>query len=112
MAVNDDGRPAETHFEVLQYFNDFTHVECRLITGRTHQIRVHLQYINHPIVGDDTYNRQKTKLIPYQALFAKTLGFIHPTTEKYKEFSIARPKAIEDVLSYLHTNSNLAEKFE
>src|SRR5699024_1995739 len=82
MAVVPSGKKAETHFRVLTKYRQHTHVECELKTGRTHQIRVHLKYMNHPIVGDEVYCRKKTNLIKGQALFAKQLGFIHPHSLK------------------------------
>lgn len=98
MAVVSSGKDAETHFNVLERMNGYTHVECSLITGRTHQIRVHMQYINHPIVGDILYSPFKTDLIQHQALFAKTLGFVHPRKEEYVEFSVERPQDFENLL--------------
>src|SRR5699024_6798115 len=77
MAVVDDGKFAETHFRVIKHYQEYTHVECELKTGRTHQIRVHMKYINHPVVGDSLYVRKKSKLINSQALFAKRLANIH-----------------------------------
>jgi len=90
-AVVDDGKYAETRFHVLGRGAQHTHLACQLMTGRTHQIRVHLKYINHPIVGDPLYSRKQTKDIKEQALFAKTLGFIHPQSKEYMEFTIEAP---------------------
>lgn len=105
MAVVDDGKEAETRFTVLNRCNDYTHVQCELITGRTHQIRIHMKYMNHPIVGDPIYSRKKTTDINYQALFAKTLGFIHPKTEKHVQFSIERPPEFVNLLKQYHLKS-------
>lgn len=101
MTVTDTGKFAETHFRVLQHYNGYTHVECKLITGRTHQIRVHFQYINHPIFGDPLYNRKKTDVIGHQALFAKTLCFKHPLTHEKLTFTIDQPEAFKKVLAYI-----------
>src|SRR5699024_3113893 len=92
------GKEAETRFQVLGRSHQHTHVACQLITGRTHQIRVHMKYMNHPIVGDSVYSRKKTTDIKEQALFAKTLGFIHPRTNEYMEFSIEQPDDFKNLL--------------
>src|SRR5699024_12414705 len=81
MAVVQDGKFAETHFRVIKHYQEYTHVECELKTGRTHQIRDHMKYINHPVVGDSLYDRKKSTLINRQALFAKSRHFIHPLTQ-------------------------------
>lgn len=98
MAVVDEGKEAETRFTVLNRTDKYTHVQCELVTGRTHQIRIHMKYINHPIVGDPIYSRKKTTDIKHQALFAKTLGFIHPKTEQYVQFSVEQPPAFATLL--------------
>ncbi len=89
---------AVTHYKVLERFGNFTLVECRLETGRTHQIRVHMAHIKHPLLGDDVYGPSKQ---PYklqgQALHAKILGFIHPTTKEYVEFESELPEYFEDL---------------
>ncbi len=92
MAVNTrNGRRAVTHFRVLERLNSATLLELRLETGRTHQIRVHMSYIGHPLIGDTVYGRKKQKYgFEGQALHARLLGFIHPGTGKYVEF-IAEP---------------------
>lgn len=105
MAVVSGGKEAETRFQVLERFFDYTHVECQLITGRTHQIRVHLNYIKHPIVGDELYSHKKSKLIEHQALFAKTLGFIHPHTKTYVEFSVNQPDDFKKLLQICRSNA-------
>lgn len=105
MAVVDDGKEAETRFTVLGRSNEYTHVQCELITGRTHQIRIHMKYMNHPIVGDPIYSRKKTTDIQHQALFAKTLGFIHPETEQYVEFSVEQPQEFVNLLKLYHIKS-------
>lgn len=102
MTVVDDGKFAETHFRVIKHYQEYTHVECELKTGRTHQIRVHMKYINHPVVGDSLYVRKKSKLINGQALFAKKLGFIHPITQKPMTFEINKPAYFNALLQKLN----------
>jgi len=78
------GKEAITHFKVLKRFNDYSYVECQLETGRTHQIRVHMSYLNHPILGDLVYSNRKSPFkLQGQCLHAKTLGFIHPVSGEY-----------------------------
>lgn len=101
MAVVPGGKPAETHFNVLERYKQHTLVNCELITGRTHQIRVHMKYIKHAIVGDPTYCRKKSKLLTSQALFSKKLSFVHPTTNEEMSFVIERPSHIENLLNHL-----------
>lgn len=93
MAVTDKGsKPATTHYTVLQRFGNFTHVRLRLETGRTHQIRVHMAYIGHPVAGDDVYGPKKIiTSLSGQCLHAKKVGFIHPVTNKYMEFDSDLP---------------------
>lgn len=105
MAVVDGGKESETRFRILGRSDEYTHVQCELITGRMHQIRVHMKYINHPVLGDPVYSRRKVPNIKTQALFAKTLGFIHPKTEQYVEFSIERPKQFADLLNLFQIKS-------
>lgn len=105
MAVVSAGKEAETHFKVIERMNGYTHLECSLVTGRTHQIRVHMQYIKHPIVGDKLYSHIKTDYIEHQALFAKTLGFVHPRKEEYVEFSVERPDDFENLLQICRKKS-------
>src|SRR5690606_11564893 len=88
MSVVDNGKHAVTHFQVLQRFNDFTHVECQLETGRTHQIRVHMRYIGFPLVGDPKYGPRKTMDTNGQVLHAKVLGFRHPITDEWLRFEV------------------------
>lgn len=101
MAVVPNGKEAETHFRVLNRFQQYTHVECELKTGRTHQIRVHLKYMNHPIVGDEVYCRKKSPLIKGQALFSKQLSFIHPQTEQSRTFTVEQPIEFKNLLQKL-----------
>lgn len=94
-------KQAITHFVVKERFKDFTVIECKLETGRTHQIRVHLKYIGYPIVGDKKYNSKKDYCISGQALHAKTLGFNHPRSGKYIEFDSDLPKDMQDLIDQL-----------
>lgn len=93
-----NSKHAVTHFQVMERFGDYTLVELKLETGRTHQIRVHMKFIGHPLVGDPMYGRSKGIKMEGQALHAAVLGFIHPTTSEYMEFSAPLPQDMEDVL--------------
>lgn len=111
MAVTiENSKEAVTHFKVLERFQDYTLVECQLETGRTHQIRVHMKYIHHPVAGDPKYGPKKTLPIAGQALHAQTLGFYHPTTQKWVEFSAPIPKDMEDVLESLQKTVDTNDK--
>ncbi len=101
MAVVDKGKHAVTHFRVLERFGDFTLVECRLETGRTHQIRVHMKYIGYPLVGDPKYGPKKTMDIGGQALHAEVIGFDHPKTGEYMEYSSEMPEEFAELLESL-----------
>jgi len=101
MSVVENGKPAITHFGVLRRFPKFTHIECQLETGRTHQIRVHMNYINHPLVGDPKYGIRKTLNTDGQALHAKSLGFIHPGTKEWMNFEVEPPVYFKEVLTKL-----------
>jgi len=107
MAVNTkNGRRAVTHFRVLERFKNHTYVELKLETGRTHQIRVHMSFIGHPVVGDTVYGRKKQKFnIEGQALHARVLGFEHPTTGKYVEFEAEPPEYFKELLDELRRGS-------
>lgn len=104
MAMNvPNGKHAITHYQVLDYLNNrYTYICCKLETGRTHQIRVHMAGIGHPILGDNVYGPSKC---PYhltgQTLHAKTLGFIHPKTGEYMEFNAPLPEYFEKLLRLL-----------
>jgi 23S rRNA pseudouridine1911/1915/1917 synthase len=105
MSINEkNGREAVTHYRVLERFRQFTYIECQLETGRTHQIRVHLASIGHPLLGDSVYGPAKS---PYrlngQTLHAGILGIIHPRTGEYMEFSASLPDYFEDLLRKLRT---------
>ena len=106
MAVVHGGRRAVTHYQVLKRFRGYDLIEARLETGRTHQIRVHMAYIGHPLVGDSRYGPADNKLgLKGQALHATTLGFVHPRTGDYIEFSASLPKRMELALRRLEENS-------
>ena len=98
-----NGREAVTHYRVLKRFQQFTYIECQLETGRTHQIRVHMSSIGHPILGDQVYGSAKC---PYklqgQTLHAKVLGITHPTTGEYMEFDAPLPDYFQGLLEKMH----------
>lgn len=104
MAINyNNGKRAVTHYRVLENLaGKYAHIECQLETGRTHQIRVHMTSINHPLLGDDVYGPAKC---PYnlegQTLHARVLGFVHPTTKKYMEFETPLPDYFNHLLEIL-----------
>ncbi|MDD7220503.1 MAG: RluA family pseudouridine synthase [Clostridia bacterium] len=103
MAVNyKNGKEAVTHYQVLERFSNATYIECRLETGRTHQIRVHMTSIGHPLLGDEVYGSGKN---PYhlqgQALHAMVLGFVHPTSGEYMEFTAPLPEYFLKLLDKL-----------
>ena len=99
MSVTDvNSKEAITHFKVLERLKDATLIECTLETGRTHQIRVHMNYIDFPIVNDPVYGRRKKINDFGQMLHAKTIGFTHPVTNEYMEFSKDAPKEFYDIL--------------
>ncbi|MGN0161632.1 MAG: RluA family pseudouridine synthase [Lachnospiraceae bacterium] len=102
MAIVPNGRPAVTHYKVLENLQGYAHIECRLETGRTHQIRVHMASIKHPLLGDEVYcNARNTYHLQGQTLHAKVLGFVHPSTGQYVEFSAPLPEYFEDLLKKL-----------
>lgn len=102
MAVVDNGRDASTRINILERFREFSYVEAELQTGRTHQIRVHLSHIKHPVLGDETYGGKTKKFnLQGQVLHAKILGFIHPTTKEYMEFEAPLPSDFEKILKTL-----------
>lgn len=107
MAVNLNGKEARTHYYVKERFQKFTFIECRLETGRTHQIRVHLSYIGHPLVADELYSHSKEKLgFPGQALHAYELGFIHPHSKKEMCFHAPLPVYFQEALDKLRNEMN------
>ena len=108
MAIVPDGRHAVTHYRVLERFGDCTWIACRLETGRTHQIRVHMTSIGHPLVGDQVYGPASGKLagisvagLQGQCLHAGLLGFVHPSTGAYMEFEAPLPAYLENMLEKL-----------
>ena len=103
MAVSKTGKQAVTHFTVLKRFKDFTLIECELETGRTHQIRVHMSYIGHPIVGDKVYGRRKVIGDQGQFLHAKLIGFKHPRTQEWMEFDSELPEYFKEFLKEIET---------
>lgn len=105
MAINQkNGRDAITHYKVIERFKNFTHVECQLETGRTHQIRVHMASIRHPLLGDDVYGPANCPFnLSGQTLHAGVLGFIHPRTKEYVEFSVKRPEYFDKLINILRT---------
>ncbi len=105
-AVVADGRPAITHFEVLERFDRYTLLALELETGRTHQIRVHLAYIGHPVAGDPLYGPKNT-LTPNkgQFLHAETLGFEHPKTKEHLEFHAELPTIFQNAIKELRKNN-------
>lgn len=103
MSVNDkNGRDAVTHYHVLERFRQFTYVECQLETGRTHQIRVHMASIGHPLLGDSVYGPAKSPFrLNGQTLHAGVLGIIHPRSKEYMEFQAPLPEYFEELLKKL-----------
>ena len=100
-AVTAKGKPALTRFQVLERFGDYTLVELQLETGRTHQIRVHMAYIGHPVAGDEVYGPRKTLKGHGQFLHARTLGFTHPRTGEVLEFTAEAPAILLETLEKL-----------
>lgn len=103
MAIDKkNGRRAVTHYHIIKNYKNFAHIECQLETGRTHQIRVHMASIGHPLLGDDVYTSAKS---PYrlegQTLHARVLGFLHPRTNQYIEFEAPLPEYFTKILTDL-----------
>ena len=105
MAINEkNGKPAVTHYKVLERFDNYTYIECQLEIGRTHQIRVHMTSIGHPLLGDEVYGNAKCPFkLEGQTLHAMTIGFIHPTTGEYVEYEAPLPEYFEHLLQILRT---------
>ena len=104
MCINEkNGKPAVTHYQVLERFRQFTYVECRLETGRTHQIRVHMASVRHPLLGDTVYGPVKCPFprLQGQTLHAGVLGFVHPRSGDYMEFSAPLPSYFQELLRTL-----------
>ncbi len=98
MAIRADGKKAITHFKVIKRYKEATLIELKLETGRTHQIRVHMAYIGHPVVNDNVYGRRKVIDNSGQCLHAFMLGFEHPTTGQYMEFTSDLPDCFTNIL--------------
>lgn len=107
MAVTDkNSKDAITHYEVIKRYGNYTHIRCILETGRTHQIRVHMAYLGHPLAGDPVYGRVKGGLrLNGQCLHAAEIGFVHPRTNEYMEFKSQLPQYFEDFLRKLDNQS-------
>ncbi|GAA0412295.1 RluA family pseudouridine synthase [Paenibacillus motobuensis] len=101
--IEKNSKQAVTHFHVVERFGDYTLVELKLETGRTHQIRVHMKFIGHPMVGDPMYGRSKGIKMDGQALHAAVLGFIHPSSGQYIEFTAPIPDDMEMLLQSLRS---------
>ncbi len=102
--IAKNSKEAITHYKVLEKYNNYTLLEASLETGRTHQIRVHMAYINHPIVGDPVYSRRKNEFnLDKQMLHAYKLGFIHPRTGLYMEFETDLPEHFKNIKNLLET---------
>ena len=98
----ENSKRAVTHYKVLERFGKYTLVQCILETGRTHQIRVHMSYLKHPLVGDLVYGPKKQTLpVSGQMLHAKVIGFVHPVTGEYMEFDSELPEYFADILAKL-----------
>ena len=103
MAINKvHGKEAVTHYRVLKNYDGYTYVEFKLETGRTHQIRVHMASIGHPLLGDEVYGKKSSKFkLEGQTLHAMKIGFIHPTTKEYMEFDAPLPEYFSHLLDIL-----------
>lgn len=107
ISVVNNGRNAVTHYKVLERFKTNTLIQCVLETGRTHQIRVHMAFIGHPLVGDPLYGYKKQRFnLKGQILHAKKLGFIHPTTGTYMEFESQTPDSFNKIYNILKKEMN------
>lgn len=105
MAVVANGKKAKTHFKVIERFGSHTLIECILETGRTHQIRVHMAYINHPVLGDPLYGPKEVIGTEGQFLHAKKLTFVHPTKKEEMTFTADLPQNFKDMIDEIRKNS-------
>lgn len=104
MAVSKNGKEAITHFKVLKRFNDYTLLEIKIDTGRTHQIRVHMAEIKHPVIGDTVYSNGKNKFgVKGQMLHAKQIEFTHPTTGERLKIEAPLPRQFTEILDIIET---------
>ncbi|MDO4621058.1 MAG: pseudouridine synthase, partial [Lachnospiraceae bacterium] len=104
--VREGGKPAVTHYRVLERFGNYTYCEFKLETGRTHQIRVHMASIGHPLLGDAVYGPQRCPFrLEGQTLHAMTIGFVHPADGSYKEFTAPLPEYFETLLKKLRSRT-------
>ena len=103
MAINQqNGKEAVTHYRVIKQFQGFSYIECQLETGRTHQIRVHMTSIGHPLLGDETYGNRTSKYkLQGQCLHAMIIGFTHPVKKVYMEFEAPLPEYFNHLLEIL-----------
>lgn len=106
MAIVANGRPARTHFTILEHFNGYSYAALKLETGRTHQIRVHMSSLGHPVFGDETYGGGHTKFeqrmaLGGQCLHAKSIGFVHPTTGEFLRFESELPDYFQNIVDIL-----------
>ncbi|MBQ8814308.1 MAG: RluA family pseudouridine synthase [Lachnospiraceae bacterium] len=102
--VSKGGKPAVTHYHVIEQLKGYSHISCELETGRTHQIRVHMSSLNHPILGDNLYGPTKCPFVlEGQTLHARVLGFIHPSTREYMEFEAPLPAYFSELLEKLRS---------
>ena len=107
MAVHSsllNAKSAVTHYHVIEQFDQYAHISCRLETGRTHQIRVHMAYIGHPLLGDEVYNHHKSNIHPEepgQVLHAGVLGFVHPSSGEFMHFEAPLPGYFQNLLKKL-----------
>ena len=100
MGIARNGKPARTHYQVAEQLSHHAYVTARLETGRTHQIRVHMAYMKHPVVGDPVYGFRKASLpLKRQFLHAYKLGFKLPSTGEYREFESALPHDLQEILA-------------
>ena len=109
-----NSKHAVTHYRILERLDGYTLIECKLETGRTHQIRVHMAYLRHPVVGDPKYGPKKAADfgLQGQALHAGTIGFVHPRSKEYLEYNAVPPLDFQNVLAALGSTIKFAEEGE